>query len=536
MTISAMTFPETTTALLASATFTGIQRDSFGAGTGALVSEWAFFNATFFSDQAGTGYLQESATGVTWVTVAQGALTISVPLVLSAPITQQFCRVLYTNGGTNQGSFTVNSSFTTAAPEVNSVSSGGGGTSPSSNVNLAQVAGTNTVTGGVAGSLGVGGLGVAGTPAGGVVSVQGVSGGTPENSNLAQINGAPPSLTNPIYTAYAEAGDTTGTFTNATQATAITATNADGYATALVSINGTYGTASGTFQASDDGGVTFYNISCVRSDGTAVETGYTNLTNTNRQWFCPISGNDSFRIQSSAVASGTVNARISISAPPTNSAVVSGPTGTGANQVQGTQASGAADNGSFPIKLGSVFNTTLPTYTNGQYGALQMTARGAINTTLFDASGNVIGSSNQSSDAISTSVVGLNVQAFGYTFDGTNETRSRSVVGALAAGSAGTGTTAVESGGTLFSQITTGTSTTVKGSAAILHKVCVNTPVASATIKIYNALSATGTPITITIPSTVTGESPFFIEYDIYMGTGIFVVTSGATDVTVTYR
>ena len=46
-------------------------------------------------------------------------------------------------------------------------------------VNVKNVGGTTVVTGGVSGSLGVGGLGTAGTPAGGIVSVQGVASGTP---------------------------------------------------------------------------------------------------------------------------------------------------------------------------------------------------------------------------------------------------------------------------------------------------------------------------------------------------------------------
>lgn len=134
--------------------------------------------------------------------------------------------------------------------------------------------------------------------------------------NIAQILGAPPSLTNPLWIANAEAADSSGTFTNATQTTSITNLNADGYAGGLISINGTYATASGVFEASDDGGTTWYSVICTRSDGSASETGYTALTNTNRQWSCPVGGNDGLRLRSTAVASGTVNGRVGISAPP----------------------------------------------------------------------------------------------------------------------------------------------------------------------------------------------------------------------------
>lgn len=137
--------------------------------------------------------------------------------------------------------------------------------------------------------------------------------------NLTQIAGAAPSLTNPIWIANAEAADTSGTFTNGTQTTSVTNSNADGYASGLISINGTYGTASAVFEVSDDGGTTYYSVICGRSDGSASETGYTGLTNTNRQWSCPVGGNDSLRVRSTAVASGTVNVRVGISAPPPSS-------------------------------------------------------------------------------------------------------------------------------------------------------------------------------------------------------------------------
>lgn len=119
-----------------------------------------------------------------------------------------------------------------------------------------------------------------------------------------------------------EPADTTGTFTNATQATAITTPSVDGYETATITISGTYGSATGTFLASDDGGTTFYTLSCARTDTSVVETGYTTLTNTSRAWFCPVHSFDVIRVQSSAVTSGTANIRISISSPPTAAASV----------------------------------------------------------------------------------------------------------------------------------------------------------------------------------------------------------------------
>lgn len=111
-----------------------------------------------------------------------------------------------------------------------------------------------------------------------------------------------------------EPADTTGTFTNATQATAITTPSVDGYQTATITIKGTYATASATFLASDDGGTTYFSIQCARTDGSVAELGYTNLTNVSRAWYCPMHGFDSIEVLSSAVATGTVSVHISISA------------------------------------------------------------------------------------------------------------------------------------------------------------------------------------------------------------------------------
>jgi hypothetical protein len=57
--------------------------------------------------------------------------------------------------------------------------------------------------------------------------------------------------------------------------------------------------------------------------------------------------------------------------------------------VGGPVASGSS-NADNPVKIGSVFNTTQPTVTNGQVVDLQATAHGALQVSLFDTSGNFI--------------------------------------------------------------------------------------------------------------------------------------------------
>lgn len=116
-----------------------------------------------------------------------------------------------------------------------------------------------------------------------------------------------------------EANDTSGTFTNATQTTSVTAGSLDGYGNVLISINGTFSTATAVFEGSDDGGTTWYGISeADRTDSNVIESGYTTLTNTSRAWQISNPGWDSIRVRSTAVASGTVNVRISPSSAPTS--------------------------------------------------------------------------------------------------------------------------------------------------------------------------------------------------------------------------
>lgn len=161
------------------------------------------------------------------------------------------------------------------------------------------------------------------------VNISGGSGGGVVTAN----QGAAAAVTAGWPVINGEPADATGTFTNATQTGNVTTASIDGYGTALITITGTYNTATATFLASDDSGVTFYPIGCTRTDGTTGwEIGYTALTNTSRAWLCPVQGFDAVRVLSSAVTSGTVNVRISQTAAPT-SAAVSQPTSPGVRTI-----------------------------------------------------------------------------------------------------------------------------------------------------------------------------------------------------------
>lgn len=120
-----------------------------------------------------------------------------------------------------------------------------------------------------------------------------------------------------------ELSDTTGTFTNATQTNSITTgASIDGYDTATVTIQGTYGIASGVFEVSDDGGTTWFIVQGSRSDSPIAETGYNSITNIARMWTISVQGCGIFRVRSTAVSSGTANIRISVSSAPTASQTI----------------------------------------------------------------------------------------------------------------------------------------------------------------------------------------------------------------------
>lgn len=143
-----------------------------------------------------------------------------------------------------------------------------------------------------------------------------------------------------------EQADSTGTFTNATQATSVTSTSQDGFGTALITITGTYGTATAVFELSDDSGTTWFPMAAARTDGSGSDLGYTSLTNISRAWVIPVAGMDLIRVRSTAVASGTVAVRISSTSvqtspiPPVNTPISGNATGsTGA--VVGTLAAAA---------------------------------------------------------------------------------------------------------------------------------------------------------------------------------------------------
>lgn len=107
--------------------------------------------------------------------------------------------------------------------------------------------------------------------------------------------------------------------------------------------------------------------------------------------------------------------------------VTMGGTGTGASTIQGSSAAASADSGN-PVKVGGVYNTTTPTYTNGQRTDLQVGSRGSLNVTLFTPDSNVsvaFGVNNADGVAVSAATNNLSVMSRNTVFNGTTWDRQR---------------------------------------------------------------------------------------------------------------
>jgi len=104
-----------------------------------------------------------------------------------------------------------------------------------------------------------------------------------------------------------------------------------------------------------------------------------------------------------------------------------GGTGTSAQAVQGSSASGATDSGN-GVKVSGVYLSPLPTFTSGQRGDLQIGTRGSLNVTLFTADSNVsvaFGVNNADGVAVSAATNNLSVMSRNTTFNGTSWDRQR---------------------------------------------------------------------------------------------------------------
>lgn len=240
------------------------------------------------------------------------------------------------------------------------------------------------------------------------VKVDGTGGTFPISGTVTATQGTAAAVTAGWPIIQGQLADTTGTFTNATQTTSVTASSLNGYETITVSITGTFTVATAVFEVSDDAGTTWYGAQGARSDSSTIESGYTTLTTTTRMWVIPINGGDSFRVRSTAVATGTVSVRISPTAGATaDSAIVS----LGAALPAGSAVIGALT-ANQSVNTAQI-NGVTPLMGNG------VTGTGSQRVTI--ASDNTAFAVNSTLSAETTKVIGTvrNVGNAGATFDST---------------------------------------------------------------------------------------------------------------------
>lgn len=169
--------------------------------------------------------------------------------------------------------------------------------------------------------------------------------------------------------------------------------------------------------------------------------------------------------------------------------VSGGATGGSADQVQGNVASGIADSGN-PVKVGGVYNSTLPTLTTGQRGDLQVGSRGALAVSLFsqDSTTAISGVADNADGVAVISALGrIGAAARGYVFNGTTWDRQRGdTVGAYMvatpSASANNAITPIVNGGV--------SSLVVKASAGNLYYATIQAGATGGFLIAYNATAA----------------------------------------------
>lgn len=120
--------------------------------------------------------------------------------------------------------------------------------------------------------------------------------------------------------------------------------------------------------------------------------------------------------------------------------IVSSGTTAGGQSVQGSVASGATDSGN-PVKVAGKYNSTKPTFTDGQRGDIQIGTRGSqIAQLALPDSTSAVTSQAAGADAVSNTFNAYLGASIPYTFNGTTWDRNRSIINAT--DSTGTGITA----------------------------------------------------------------------------------------------
>jgi hypothetical protein len=147
-------------------------------------------------------------------------------------------------------------------------------------------------------------------------------------------------------------------------------------------------------------------------------------------------------------------------------------TSANGEMVQGSVASAATDAGN-PVKVGGVYNSTLPTFTTGQRGDLEIGARGSLRTELFSAGQTislVFGASN--TDAIATGSATAYL-GLGYVYNGSTIDRARGDINgaAVSKGLSGTRWRYTSGASPILSNTTTAVTIKTAGAAGVKNAI-----------------------------------------------------------------
>jgi len=309
--------------------------------------------------------------------------------------------------------------------------------------------------------------------------------------------------------------------------------NADGYAV-LVDLNIT-SSWDGTvdFQTTIDGS-NYFNVPYITLATLSASPSVSQLTSLSTARYLLLGPLTQTRISCSAGSTGTLIAVYRV--VPSNSpwtSLVQGVESAGLG-IQGAVASDAADSGN-PVKVGAkAFTGNRPTVSNNDRVDLSADKHGHLFTVITGSANNTtpVDVSGADADAKGSSTSVLSSRSFlvGLAPVGNEWDRLRTVGDAAP----GLGTLRTSPTGHNFSNITSATSTAVMAAAGVLHTITINTVSADGTITLHNDPDSADTPFGI-ITVVSSGFASVTLHYDIYLSAGLYIVTSSAVNITVSY-
>lgn len=185
----------------------------------------------------------------------------------------------------------------------------------------------------------------------------------------------------------------------------------------------------------------------------------------------------------------------------------------------GDIAAASTDSGN-PVKMGGVYNATLPTLTDGQRGNIQLGSRGGLNVNILSANSNsAVQGASMNSDTVSVTSVGLYVLAFENLMNGATWSRKSFATAASR----------------IVSSAATNNATVAKASAGQLKSIIgYNSNAAVRYLKLYNKATAptvgTDTPV-LTIPLAPSKDFNILFGDGFWFTTGIgYGLVTGSAD------